>query len=378
MTYLSDDVLREVSDVYIAAGHNQTETARRMKIARSTLQSRLDIAIRRGFLPEVSVGGPVPPGFLIKGTSTLYGADGSVTAQWVKTREDVNYTLVSEAIEDAFAAHKGRAKLTPTPKTKINTDLLTTYPIADHHLGLFSWKPETGADYDLKIGAALLRDTMTTLVSQSPHSGTGLVLNLGDFFHSDNNENRTLRSGAALDVDTRYAKVLQIGVELMVQCIELALQRHDTVIVRNVPGNHDPYATLALTVALAAFFHNEPRVTVEKSPDPFFWFRFGKVFIGAAHGDNVKPENMPGLMAALRPQDWGASEFRYIYLGHIHKKSVGGGEHAGAVWETFQTLAAKDAWSHGMGYSSGRSMVAITHHKDKGEVLRSTVAITGR
>jgi hypothetical protein len=34
-----------------------------------------------------------------------------------------------------------------------------------------------------------------------------VILNLGDFFHADNELNRTQVSGNALDVDTRYAKV---------------------------------------------------------------------------------------------------------------------------------------------------------------------------
>lgn len=375
---LPESVLRDTVEAYVANDYNQTRAARVMGLGRSTFQSRLIRASELNMIPGVAQGGMVPPGFVMKGVSTLYDAEGNVTSQWVKTKADPNRVALEASIHDAFDEYKGYAKLVPLPKGGFEKELLTVYNIADHHLGLFAWGEETGEDYDLKIGATLLLDTMTKLIQNTPRSETALVLNLGDFFHSDNNENRTLRSGNALDVDTRYAKVLQIGVELMIHCVQMALQKHKRVIVRSLPGNHDPYAALALSVAMAAFFDNEPRVEVDTSPDPFFWYRFGKVFIGAAHGDMAKPSDMPGLMAATRPLDWGASEYRYIYLGHVHHKEKGGGEKAGAVWEVFQSLAAKDAWHHAMGYSSGRSMVAITHHRNHGEVFRHTVSIAGQ
>lgn len=314
----------------------------------------------------------LPVGHLIKGVSALTGPDGRIIQQWVKTRQGDSLGLV-EALIGAFDAYVGRAEPAPAP-AQTNADLATVFVIADHHLGLFAWGRESGADYDLKIGEAILIDAMTALIANAPASGTAVILNLGDFFHSDNDQNRTARSGNALDVDTRYAKVLQVGVKLMITCIELALQKYQEVIVRCLPGNHDPHTAIALTAALAAFFSRDTRVTVDCDPSRFFWWRFGSVFIGASHGDMVKPDQMPGVMASQQPKVWGETRHRYAYFGHVHHKSKGGGEQNGVVWETFQTLAAKDAWHAASGYTSGRSMVAITHHRDKGEIMRHTVA----
>src|SRR5262249_31968355 len=151
-------------------------------------------------------------------------------------------------------------------------------------------------------------------------SDTAIILNLGDFFHSDSNENRTRRSGNPLDVDTRYAKVLHTGVALLCWVVDKALGRHNTVIVRNLQGNHDPYAALALTIAVDAYYRNEPRVKVDTSPAPYFFHRFGKVLIGATHGDMAKAEDMPGVMAGMVPEMWGLSQYRYVYCGHWHSK----------------------------------------------------------
>lgn len=368
---LPDEVLIEAVKV-----RNQHPTlqaaARALGITWSAMNNRLLRAAERGL--DGSVPNPIPVGQKIKGVSALYDAGGNVVMQWVKTTADQNTTLLVDAIRDTFEQYAGKAQLAEPPAL-VDENLATVYPIADPHLGLYAWAAETGEDYDLVTAETRLRDAMNTLVCSSPDAHTGVVLDLGDFFHSDTNENRTLRSGHALDVDTRYAKVLRVGVELMVQCVELALQKHDRVIVRCLAGNHDTHTSLALSIALSAFFRNEPRVEVDCDPSKFFVWRWGQVMLAATHGDTVRPDDMGGIMASYWPRDWGETTHRYAYFGHVHHKSKGGGERHGVVWETFQSLAAKDAWHRGAGYSSGQSMSAITLHKDHGEVFRHTVSL---
>lgn len=371
----SDDVLIKTLEVVNRVGSGR-KAAKELGIHHSSVQKRIAEATLRG-LSGYTIDGQLPVGLALRGVSTLYGKDGDLVAQWVKTSKDPNFDDMHSAIEDAFSEYKGKADLITAPKTVTNSDLATFYILSDHHLGLYAWRPEAGADYDVEIAAKILKESMGELVQSTPYSEQAIVLNLGDFFHSDNDENRTRRSGNALDVDTRYARVLQTGVELMIWTIDMALQKHKTVRVRNNQGNHDPYASLALAVALASFYANNPRVTVDVDPSPFFWWTFGKVFVSSTHGDMIRHTQMPGVMAAMKPKEWGNAEHRYIYLGHVHHQSVGGGESAGVVWETFRTLAAKDAWHRASGYSSGRSMVAITHHKETGEKYRHTVTYAG-
>ena len=216
---------------------------------------------------------------------------------------------------------------------------------------------------------------MGDLVAMAPPADQGIVLNLGDFFHADNSSNRTERSGNSLDVDTRYAKVLGLGVKLNIRCIELALQRHQRVVARMLGGNHDPHSSYALAIALSCFFDGNPRVTIDCDPSKFFKWTFGKVMVLGTHGDTVKPEQVPGVMASRWPKDWGQTIYRYAYLGHLHHRAKGGGEDSGVVWEVFQTLAAKDAWHAAGKYTSGRSVTAITHHSESGERFRHLVSL---
>ena len=316
----------------------------------------------------------VPDGHRVKGVSALVDPDGRTVQQWVKTSEGAPEIAAIEAVRAAFADFEPLAPAVARPKDK-RGDLLTVYPIADHHLGLAAWGRETGDDYDLKIATKLLRETMAELVARSPESEVGVVLNLGDFLHADNSSNRTEKSGNPLDVDTRYAKVLNVGSQLLAESVIQALSKHDRVVLRNLPGNHDPYSALALTMALKAYFRNEKRVKVDDDPGRFWFFQHGQVMLCATHGDMAKPDQMPGIAAAIRPDIWGATQFRYGYGGHVHHKSKRVSEVAGMIFETFQTLAAKDAWHAGEGYVSGRSMTAVTHHCDSGEHMRHTISV---
>jgi hypothetical protein len=370
----------EVVKAYERNGRNQTATAKELGLSRSTVQYHLSqAAIRGDVAPELRL---TPIGFNVKRLTQHVRKDehGKVdlSEEWTQfTPESSTYDDTIAAIDEVMKQHAGIIPHIPAPPIYPDTKLATFYPIIDHHLGLYAWEPETGANYDLNIAQKVLRDSLGELVASTPNSDQAVILNIGDFFHSDDNTNRTRRSGNILDADGRYAKILEIGIDLELYAIELALTKHQRVEVRNLPGNHDPYASIALNSAIRMAFRDNPRVHVSRDPSPFYFWRFGKVLVGATHGDMIRHTDMPQVLAAYAAKDWGETEHRYVYLGHVHHKSIGGGEKFGATWETFRTLAPKDAWASQSGFASSRSMVAITHHREYGEKYRNTVTIAG-
>lgn len=376
MRELDREVLLFRLRVFEENERNYTKAAASLGIARSTMQESIRRAAETGLSGAPNTA--PPPGFLVKKVTRNQNGNGDILSEWVHLfPEGQSYEQVVEAIDAIMEQHVGVIPTIPTPAHFPDAQLATVYPIVDHHLGLYSWEAETGANYDLNIAQRVLRESLSSLVAITPPSTHAVILNVGDFFHSDDNTNRTRRSGNVLDADGRYAKILEIGIDLEIYAIELALTKHQSVEVRNLPGNHDPYASLALNAAIRMAFRGNPRVHVSRDPSPFYFFRWGKVLIGSTHGDMIKATDMPAVLASYAPKDWGETEHRYVYLGHVHHASIGGGERYGATWETFRTLAAKDAWATQSGYSSGRSMVAITHHKEYGEVMRNTVTIAG-
>jgi hypothetical protein len=329
------------------------------------------LAARRGWAPEHQMVHPVAPGYAVKGTSTLYGDDGSVRAQWVKTTADQQ--AQQEAIEAALAALVADLpRVAPRKASGVwSTDLLTAYPIGDPHIGMYSWAAETGEDWDLELARKVHCSAMDALVQAAPATEQAIIVNLGDALHYDSMEAKTPRSGHMLDADGRYAKVIDVAVMTIRQCIESALTKHKFVHVVNVRGNHDETGAMWLARLLAIAYEREPRVTVDVTPSVFNYYRWGKVLIGMHHGHSCKPDKLPGVMAADRASDWGECTWRYWWQGHIHHESKK--EYPGVSVESFNTLAAKDAYANDGGWRSGRTMQAIVLHREHGEVARSRV-----
>ena len=399
---LDDDIARETAEAYWAHGKSWSKASEALGISQNTFKHRLKIASERGHLlaaqpvmpgfriarvadgprgrtveqrPEHGDTFAVPAGHVVKGVSALVDEDGREIVKWVKTKEGILDPLqVVEWIKEAFAAYEPAALPVPRPDASA-ADILTLIPLADWHLGMFSWRRETGENWDLKIGEKAIGDAIEDLIARSPSSSTAVVLGGGDLIHSDTNENKTARSGNALQVDGRYQKVVLAACRLVQRTVDAARRQHNQVIVRILPGNHDEHACVAVAYHLLALYRNEPRVTVDVDPSLFWWFRFGRVLLGATHGHTVKVTKMPSIMAHRRAEDWGASSFRYVHGFHLHhtEKTVTEGE--GVVTEVHQSPVPQDAWHYGAGFLSGRSVQAITYHKDFGEIGRVRVAL---
>lgn len=322
-----------------------------------------------GYSPRHDMSKTVPDAYVVKGVSTYYDESGKPRAQWVKSRLDEKKALEiqREAMQALAEDVRGLAPLTKAPK-HCDADLLAVYPLGDPHFGMYAWAKEAGDDFDLDIARSLTLGAVDRLLQSAPSAKTAIVLPLGDVFHMDDQTNQTPAHKHQLDADGRFVKVLQIGIQTFRHVVLRALERHENVIVRFVPGNHDPHAIWSLAFSVAAYFDKEPRVTVDLSPSKFWFYRFGSVLIGATHGDTIKHDKLLGVMAADRPEDWGMTRHRYWYTGHIHQQTVT--ELQGVVCESFRTLAAKDAYAAGHGYRAGRDMRAIIHHKDYGEIER--------
>ena len=326
-------------------------------------------AARQGYSPDHDMTHTVPEPFTVRGVSTLYDAEGNVSQQWVKTRLDdqQKHAQIQAFAEQLADEVRGKAKPVKAPKAD-KKDRFCVYPMGDPHLGMYAYGPEAGEDVDLNSASRDLKSAMVRLVDSCPASEEAVILNLGDFFHADNSTNETSRSGARLDVDTRWNKVIGVGAETMKVCIETALEKHGHVTVRNNIGNHDDHSSQALSLILAAYYSKEPRVTIDTSPNPFFYYRFGKVLLASTHGHNVKVLDLLSIMAHDRPIDWGETQHRYWYLGHFHTQKVH--EIGSLLVEYFRTLAGKDAWTNEKGYRSGRDMNAIVHHAEFGQIER--------
>jgi transposase-like protein len=404
---LSNELAQQAADLFKEHNGSFTAAARALGVDQATFRNRVKRAAERGLMGTK----PVLPGFEIKQTATQKGADGTVEREWVqqrpergpefvlpegqsikgvsalvdgdgrtiqtwvKTRTDEpSVEHVVELLKTAFADFAPAATPVPAPEVA-STDLLTLIPLADWHIGMFAWRGETGENWDLKIAAAELGSGVEDLIARTPASDEAIVLGGGDLLHSDNNENKTARSGNVLQVDGRYDKTVLTACRLVVRTTDAALRRHKRVTVRILKGNHDEHAAVAVAFFLLAWYRNEPRVTVDTDASLFFWHRHGSVLLGATHGHTVKIADMPQIMAHRRAEDWGVTRFRYVHGFHLHHSAKFATEGGGVISEIHQAPIPQDAWHFGAGFLSGRSLQAVTYHREHGEVGRVRVSM---
>lgn len=313
-------------------------------------------------------------GHIVKGESALLDPDGRVLAKWVKTRlGELDPIALAEALKESFAKYRPHASVAKAPATP-DSDLITIVPANDWHIGMFSWSKESAENWDLKIAERTIGASIEDTIARSPASAQGVLLGGGDLLHADTARNMTA-NGTPQDVDGRYQKVLEVATRLKVRAVDAALRRYGHVTVRVLRGNHDENASVAIAYFLAAWYRNEPRVTIDTDPSLFWWMRFGKCLFGSTHGHTVKIGNMPGIMAHRRAEDWGASKFRYVHGFHLHHSAKVATEGNGVICEIHQAPIPQDAWHFGSGFLSGRSMQAITYHRNFGEIGRVRTAI---
>lgn len=356
------DIQRHIRDIYD------------VKISLTPIRNRIGRLRQKGLLPLAS-GNTVSTGEILTGTSTFYDEDGKIRRQWVKTDVEKSNQLaafqrsVNKIIKNVIPARPIIA-----PRTNNSKDLLVKIPIADAHIGLLTHAPEVGANMDLKIAKEIFHTGMSLVIDSSPAAHTALLLDLGDTLHSDDSSARTKASGHVLDVDGRYDKLFDMALFILVDMIDLALAKYQKIIFRKTRGNHDGDSSVAIGAFLEAYYRNEPRVTIDRTPSLFWHYQFGKTLHFSTHGHTIKQKDLPEIVAYDCQDIWSETKFRYVDTGHIHHQNII--ETRTCQMESHNSLTAGDSFNFGHGYRSARRIKSIVYHKDYGEISRNIVDLS--
>ncbi len=368
MTKLTkQDLLQSLRD-----GLTDAQIAEQFDCSPITVGVRRRALARAGFSPEHDWRHQVPDGYMIKGVSTRYDKDGNLSEQWVKS--SVDPARQQEIIRAAVEAMKDEiVPLAPVlPFVGGPDELANLYVLTDFHLGMLSWGEESGDDYDLKIAEDLARAWFAKALATAPAARTGILCQLGDFLHWDGLDAVTPSSHHVLDADTRFQKLTRVAIRVIRSIIASMLEKHELVHVICAEGNHDMASSIWLREMLTVLYENEPRITIDRNPDPYYCYVHGKTTLFFHHGHKVRPGQVDAVFAAKFKSAFGNSENCYAHLGHLHHAYLK--ESALMVVEQHRTLAAKDAYASRGGWLSGRSAPVITYHKAFGEVARLTIS----
>jgi len=334
-------------------------------------------AAAKGVAPHRSLVHQTAEGFDAKRVSTAYKEDGSVALQWViqepqKQSMKQRLDLMIEGVKEDLDGFKRK---TSTP-VEVSDDYLAMYMIGDHHFGMLgdSESKVDDDDWDIKIATEILIDATDRLANRVGNASTGVLLNVGDFFHADSSFNTTTK-GTPVDVDTRIGKTFKLAGRLFNILIDKMLQTHEKVVVVNVRGNHDYDMACHLSSCLELLYSKEPRVEIVQNYSKFISYQWHNNLFVFHHGDRIKHEQILQTVIKNLDDEWAESKNRYCHLGHIHHHTA---REVGSMhFEHWGSLTATDQWHSDSGYGAERSMTAVVYHKDSGEDSRVKIKVEG-
>ncbi len=373
--YVRTATQKRIFDAVIKQGSN-TKAASALGQGRRSI----DETIRRikrhaalsGYSPEHGMTHELAPGFGIKRHSANYGGDGKLRQEWVISSPDDQARL--EAMQHVIASMKEEidpCKPVAPPKSFLDPLLANMFLITDYHLGMKAWGEETGASWDLDIAENLLFNWFATALSLAPKAKVAIFAQLGDMLHWDGMDAVTPNAGNILEGDSRTQKVIRVAIRVLRRVIAMLLDSHEHVHLIMAEGNHDPASSIWLRELFDALYEDEPRITVDLSPQPYYCFEHGKTSLFFHHGHKRGPANVDSVFVAKYREVFGRTKHSYGHMGHLHSTKVI--ESNLMEVEQHRTLASPDSFAARGGWVSGRSAKVITYHSTYGEVGRNMI-----
>lgn len=301
----------------------------------------------------------------IRGTSTLYDAEGNARLTWVKTSktdEEIKERL--QAFADGLKDDIPRCKPIPPPKAT-RDDLLACYVLTDTHIGMRS------DEWNLEIAERTLKNFIDNAIDQAPDCHTGLFCQLGDASHWDSMIPVTPANKHVLDADCSSHAMIRMVIKIMRYGIDRMLQKHQHVHVVAADANHDPYSSIWTREMLSVLYENEPRVTVDTTPVTYYAYEWGQTSLFFHHGHKRNLNQVSNVFAGMFREIFGRTKYSYGHIGHYHHTAKI--ENQMMQVEIHPTLAGKDDYAINGGWLSQRGANTIIYHKDHGEVGRITI-----
>jgi len=347
--------------------------AKKLGVPHQNIYSELDKlvvrAARRGWTENSDMTRYVDPGQQIIGKSTLTkDEDGNLV--WIKTKAELEEQKAAiKAFAETITSGKSPHKPKPIQKGQFRKDIMPTIVIGDAHIGA---KADgdliiNGRDFDSHIASREIIEAIDYLVDNSPVADTALLVEVGDFTHSDSSKSETYR-GTRVDMDTRYEKVMRIAAETMRYAIEKMLTKFKNVNVVIARGNHDEDTAVAIRLIMEWYYQENNRVNILGQKGFCHYIQFGKNLIGVHHGDKIKTDKLANIMPRDMPQAWAETTHRYWLVGHFHHQAVKECDN-GVFVTTHGTLAPPDAWHSSMGYSSSSVMQMDIYKQSGGKLM---------
>jgi len=319
-----------------------------------------------GVFPDYDMSSKIAPGMELNNGYSLMTRTPEGEPIWLKVSpEKLKIEEHLRQFVDGLCEDIKPIKPAPKPRAKrVDSDLMAAIAIGDAHYGMYAHGQETKhSNFNSQIAYDNMCAAVDDLVDRAPAAETGMLVDVGDYTHSNSSLDQTL-AGTKVDVDGRHGRTMDVASEGMVYAIRKMLTKFPKVVVVIARGNHNPDVALAIQRILAAFFKDEPRVKILDTHGYFHYIEWGQWLIGVNHGDKMKAEKLVSVMSRDMAAAWGRTTSRMWMLGHFHHQDVK--ELDGCYVQKFAALPPPDSWHASKGYSSVQAMQMIVFKKGGG------------
>jgi len=302
----------------------------------------------------------------------LKGGAKQISYQSRLTAKPISNGLDLAEIDKHFA-QLDRTQFKPRVFARPSGNMMAEVNMADLHLGKLCWHGETPENFDYKIA----RDTYYRIIAEIAEELKGKPLEYitfvwaNDFFNTDTINNTTTKL-TPQDVDVRWPKMFNVGVEMLVRGIEM-LEELAPVKTFYTPSNHDEVNGYHALKYLEAWFRRDDNVTVDIDAYPRKYQLYGNTLIGYCHGDKEESKGTKeraSRLASLMPLEaanlWAQARTREFHAAHLHSEQMIQ-EINGVIVRRISSPTAADVYHTTHGYMGAvRKAQTFLYDKDRG------------
>lgn len=267
---------------------------------------------------------------------------------------------LAEKLENVFAKYK--VPKLDLPKGDKHALVMSPF---DLHYGKYAWSGEVREEYNRQMARDLLLQKTKELIPDIiKYNIEKIIVPVGsDFFHVDTMRGTTTK-GTPQDCDGTFIQIMVEGQQLMVEFLDMLRQVAEVEIILTA-GNHDFKLSHVLLQYLGAYYRDCEDVNVIRCHKFRQYFSYGNTLMGFTHGDGMKLQDLPYMMANEAADLWAKTKHRAFFTGHLHHEMVK--DFKGVKVFQMPSLSGSDRWHHNHGYEgSTRALHAYVVHPENG------------
>jgi len=363
---LAEDQILEAHETLRAYGGNKSKAAAHLGLGRSTFANRL-----RHASPEVHQGTQdaidKPEEVKVHQLDGMvyvegpYDLDPSIyqvdpSRSWIRRREATHAVeggvvlipkvemriafkrLVDKATEDVMRElirrlPAARPKKVRSAPSGVN---MACWGLYDAHIGMRSWAPETGSDYDVSIATNTCMTLIDRVCTETDRRKVSrVIMPIGnDLLHVDNihgtTTGKSANSGTHVDADGRYHMITASAVEV---------------------ADHEER------------WREVENVVFHRGPCPHKFIRAADVLLGFSHGDGMaKADRRAAFLPIMASDLWSGAKTREAYFGHLHHERV---DDYGVVFRQCPAIAPTSTYESKLGLIGATRAVAVNLYDDR-------------